>query len=252
MNKPTIEAFILCWNEERMIANTINHYSKFCDKITIIDNCSTDDTLEIIKHLNTKKGYNLSVKQFESENQIRDDKYLYLKNNIWKNSTADWVIVCDMDEILYHPNIIEQLTTAKKNGVGIIQTEGYNMVSNSFPGDYSKPITEQVKTGVRSLNFDKSIIFSPQIIKEMWYAPGAHTCNPIYKKNVIKVNHPEKFKLLHYKYMGLEYLKQRHQMYATRLSNYNKHNNFGGEYLNEKHVEECFSILSKQKLSNVI
>lgn len=249
-----VEAFILCWNEEKMIRHTLNHYQKFCNKITIIDNCSTDDSVNIaLLSAMAQQGTNIEIKQFETKEQIRDDAYLHIKNTIWKNSTADYVIVCDMDELLYHTNIIEQLNIAKKNKVGIIPVNGYNMVSDTFPENYLIPITQQVNTGVRAFNFDKSIIFSPQIIDEMLYGPGAHTCNPIYKKDTPKITHNETFKLLHYKYLGYDYLLNKHEQYAKRLSEYNKKNNFGGEYLKgEQHVKECFSILKKQKLLEVI
>ena len=34
--KIQIELFLLCYNEEKMILHTLNYYSKFCSKITII------------------------------------------------------------------------------------------------------------------------------------------------------------------------------------------------------------------------
>lgn len=244
-----IEAFILCWNEEKMIRHTLNHYSQFCSQITIIDNCSNDRTLSIIE----TEYPTVKVIQYESNNQIRDDAYMHIKNTVWKNSTADWAIVCDMDELLYHPDLIKQLTDAKEQGVGIMRVEGYNMCSNFFPEDYTKPITDQIKKGVRATNFDKSIVFCPQIIEETLYGTGAHTCNPIYKPGKQKVNSPNTLKLLHYKYLGYDYLLEKHKQYAARLSDYNKKNNFGAEYINyQKQVRECFEILEKSKLVNTV
>lgn len=244
-----IEAFILCYNEEKLIRHTLNHYGNICKKITVIDNCSTDKTLDII----TIEYPKVIIKQFDTHDQIRDDAYLHIKNSVWKESKADFVIVCDMDELLYHPNLYEELKKAKQNGVAMFTTKGYNMVAEYFPENYNIPITEQVKTGVRAFNFDKKIIFSPHFVQNILYAPGAHTCNPIFYPNAPKNVHPEPLKLLHYKYLGREYLKERHNMYAARLSDYNKRNLFGGEYLKgDQHVNECFNLIKQTKLLTVI
>jgi glycosyltransferase involved in cell wall biosynthesis len=40
-----------CFNEERFLPYFLRHYSTFCDKIFIFDNCSTDKSKEIIKSL---------------------------------------------------------------------------------------------------------------------------------------------------------------------------------------------------------
>lgn len=246
----TIEAYILCYNEEKMILHTLNHYSKFCTHITIIDNCSTDNTIDLINHSGIP---NITLKQFDTKGKLRDDAYELIKNTCWHKSEADFVIVCDMDEFLYHPNLINELKLAKENGFGIINTEGYNMFSETFPTDYSKPITEQIKRGARAYNFDKNIIFSPKLIENINYYPGAHKCNPVYYNNAKDVRPKTKFKLLHYKYIGYDYLVQKHQSYAQRLSDYNKTYNYGGEYLKgEKHVKECFQQLKKRNLPIVI
>lgn len=252
-NKLTIEAFILCYNEEKMLPHTINHYSGICDKITIIDNESTDNSINELKEAAKTTDTEICIKQFDTKGKLRDDAYLLIKNTCWKKSTADFVIVCDMDELLYHPNLISELKIAKENGFGIINTEGYNMFSETFPNDYTKSIIQQIKRGARAFNFDKNIIFSPKLIENINYQPGAHTCNPIYYNNAPDIRPKTKFKLLHYKYIGYDYLVEKHRSYAQRLSDYNKTHNFGGQYLKgEKHVKECFSQLKKLNLPIVI
>ena len=47
-NKPIVYAYFLCYNEEYILPHLINYYSKFCDKITFLDNKSTDKSIEII------------------------------------------------------------------------------------------------------------------------------------------------------------------------------------------------------------
>jgi len=236
-----IEAFILCYNEERMIRHTLNHYTKFCERITIIDNNSTDDSINL-----AKKHYpNVNVEFFDSGGQYREDLQINIRNNCWKNSRADYVIVCDMDEFLYAPNIRQQLTLMKENDVIIPIVYGYNMVSETFPGSYETDITEQVKVGFRERFLDKSIIFNPSLVKEINYGPGSHFCQPILTVEN-RIDQLVDFKLLHYKFLSKEYLYNKHTNYAERMSEINKQRGFGREYLlGAKYIDDTFRIVDK-------
>ena len=61
------------------------------------------------------------------------------KCNDYKQSlgTADWVIVCDADEIIYHNNLPLILDKYKKNGIQIPKIKGYILVGTKF-GDIYK------------------------------------------------------------------------------------------------------------------
>ena len=41
-NKQKVHVYLLCYNEEDIIAKIIEYYSTFCSKIFILDNYSTD------------------------------------------------------------------------------------------------------------------------------------------------------------------------------------------------------------------
>jgi hypothetical protein len=164
-----------------------------------------------------------------------------------------------MDELLHYSNsgfgIIDFLQ-ALGSSSPIITPYGYNMFSETFPEKYNTQITSLIDKGVRAPNFDKAVLFQPKMLDEINYGPGAHYCNPIIKKEY-EVNlsyRSEHLKLLHYKYIGIDYLTQKHDQYANRLSNYNKVNKFGAEYLKGKqHVIDCFNeIKNSNQLIKVI
>lgn len=233
-----IELFLLCYNEERMILHTLNYYSKFCSKITIIDNESTDNTLNIVKKFDS----NIEIINLYTDGEIRDDLTANIKNNCWKGSNADYVIVCDMDEFLYDENLIEKLKTAKKNNVIIPVVTGYNMISDYFPNNYDLLITDQVKYGIRDRMFDKSIIFNPKMLIDVNYQPGCHSCAPDFNQEKV-VDFLVEFKLLHYKYIDKEYLYQKHKTYSNRLSSINKEKRYGYEYLlGNDFIDKIFSL----------
>jgi len=236
-----IDAFIFCYNEEKMIRHTLNHYSKFCDKITIMDNYSNDETISII----TNEYQNVKIIPFDTNNQCREDIQTSLKNNCWKKSKADYVIVCDMDELLYSDNFSLELEKLNKYKPSICCMIGYEMYSNKFPTNYSKSIFEQIKYGVRNYRFDKTIIFSPKYVKEINYDYGAHTCNPELK-NRYKKNQLIEFKLLHYKYLDRKALIDKHKKYACRLSEINIKQSWGIEYQDgENHIKNKFKKAKK-------
>jgi hypothetical protein len=106
MKTPIIHLYSICYNEKVLMPHFLEYYSRFCEKIHIYDNQSDDETLKICENYS-----NVSVYTFDTSGKIRDDIYLNIKNNIWKKSRgiADYVIICDIDEFLYHPDLMNFL-----------------------------------------------------------------------------------------------------------------------------------------------
>jgi glycosyltransferase involved in cell wall biosynthesis len=89
--KPIVHAFFLCFNEEEILPHLIKYYSTFCEKITIVDNGSTDNSILVAKSFN-----NVEVVNFETNNQFNDGIHVLVKNQVWKN-----YILYRMDYILH-------------------------------------------------------------------------------------------------------------------------------------------------------
>lgn len=241
-----IEAFILCYNESKIIRHTLNYYSKFCDRITVLDNYSNDKSLKIIKN----EYPDVIIKQFGAS-EYREDILTETRNNCWKGSTADYVIMCDTDEFLYADNLIEQLERLKQKKPAICPVIGYEMFSEDFPKAYSKPITDSVKYGIRNYRFDKSIIFSPKKVKNINFDVGAHSCNPEFYEGENKSELVE-FKLLHFKYLSRKYLYDKHAHYLKRQSKINLFYKWGKEYSEGKaHIDKKFEEANKHLLKIV-
>jgi glycosyltransferase involved in cell wall biosynthesis len=238
--KIQIELFLLCYNEEKMILHTLNYYSKFCSKITIIDNESTDNSIIIAKEFDPS----IEIVTLKTNGEYREDLMIETRNKCWKGSKADYVIVCDMDEFLYDEFLLEKLRHAKENSINIPVIIGYNMMSVKFPKNYDLPITTQVKYGIRDRMFDKSIIFNPKNIININFGPGSHSCNPDFKTEDIKDELLE-LKLLHFKYLDKEYLYKRHDNYSSRMSNINREKRYGYEYLlGNEFIDKVFGLSS--------
>jgi glycosyltransferase involved in cell wall biosynthesis len=212
-----IEVFAICYNEEIMLPYFLRHYSQFAERIVIYDNYSTDRSEEICRQFP-----GVEVIKYDSGNQIRDDIYLDIKNNCWKGSTADWVIVCDIDELLYDFGMI--LADVKSHT--IILPEWYEMVSDKLPQGNTQ-IYYEIGYGVCQGLISKCLIFRPDAIKEINYHPGAHGIEPI---GDIRVMETSMIGILHYKYLSADYVIARHAMYQSRLSDINKRMKWGVHY----------------------
>jgi hypothetical protein len=222
MKSVKIHLYTICWNEEKMMPHFLKHYSEFCDEIFIYDNFSNDDTAAICQSFPK-----VNLLQYDSGNEIRDDIYLIIKNSIWKKSrgVADFVIICDVDEFLYHQDLKGYFENLKETGITIMKAYGYDMISEKYPSPEDN-LFSSIKEGVRSINFDKVILFDPNKIDEINYSPGAHGCFPV---GLLK--YPEEpAKLLHYKYLGLEEIINRYSLMSKRLSAFNKKFSFGFHY----------------------
>jgi FkbM family methyltransferase len=224
--KPRISLYSLCWNEEKILPFYLSHYSDFVSQITIYDNMSTDSSIDILKQCKNTK---IKIIQYNTHNQINDSKYLEIKNGCWKNDPSEYVIVCDIDELLYADNILEYLI--KNFQYDVITPKGYEMVSETFP-DLGKKITEQIYNGVFAEGLCKNIVFKPNMLLEINYKPGAHSAQPFGLDLKIK-NFDDELKLLHYKNISLNYIVDRYDQLKNRIGELNIKLGAGNHYFKD-------------------
>jgi hypothetical protein len=131
---------------------------------------------------------------------------MVIKRHAWKYSRgrADWVIVIDADEFLYHPNMLHYLANAMRRGVSVVGSTGCQMVSERFEG--------AARTGFYEGNLNKTAIFSPNLVQEMSYSVGGHRCRRTgqggFERGVC---------LLHQSHLGREETWQRYQARRRRV-----------------------------------
>lgn len=248
-----IEAHLIAWNEASIIGLVIKHYKKFCDHITIWDNYSSDETQLIAESMGC------DVKKFGKKGELSDQAYLDVKNNCWKGSDADWVIIADCDEVLICLPCLYQtqlpgdryawsfmkgrLNFEANNGATIIKTYGWQIYSNQMPQNDLLDIT----TGWHFANYSKYVIFSPKGINEINYKPGAHACDP---KGIVVYSENSPLHLLHYKNIGgVERLLKRNKEYRNRMSYQNRKMGWGIHYYDSeaKVRQEWIERLAKSK-----
>ena len=240
-----IHAHIIAFNEEKMLPFTLDYYSKFCEKIFVYDNMSTDSSDDIYK-----KYSKVEVIKWDSNNEINEFNYTRIKSNEYKNRSrnqnVDWVVVCDCDEFLYHPNLIELLSSYKKMGITVARTSGHEMVSETFPIYDGELITKKVKIGsVKMSNLSKCILFDPDL--DVNYDIGAHG----FSSNRSVFSETDEIKILHYKFLGKEYVSDIYKKRFERLGELNRKNQWGIHYSQIEKVHLMMDEILKSNLNIV-
>jgi len=124
---------------------------------------------------------------------------------------ADWVIVVDADEVVYHPFLLTRLAQCARDGARILKCDGYHMIADHFPTTRGQ-IYEEITTGVRDFFWcHKPCIFSPDV--ELQFAPGRHHL----KEASAPVTETD-IKLLHYRFLGEDYCRARSARNLARMS----------------------------------
>ncbi len=222
--KPIVHAYVVCWNEEKIIPHFLKHYDSIVDKFIIYDNESTDKSVEILKN-NPK----VELVTYKTGSTLRDDAYLVIKNNEWKKSigVADIVIVCDQDEFLYTENLEETIIDFHQSNATIVKAVGYNMMEEHFDHDNCDNIFSVVKSGASAEMYSKQAMFKPGKIKDINYSFGCHYANPVGEISYFD----KEIKLLHCRQLDIDYFISRVAEYQKRLSDFNKKHNLGHHYL---------------------
>ena len=209
-----IEVFCLVSNEELMMTYFMRHYGAFAD-IIILESCSTDRTVEIAHNAGAE------IWSYDMKDEINDQWFTYLKNTCWKESKAEWVMIVDVDEFIYHPNLMKVLQYSPAT---VIRPRFYDMYSKEFPTTEGQ-IYSEVTMGVEQLSPNpKMNIFRPSAITDMNYAPGCHDASP---SGNVKIDIDTDIKTLHMRKLSLSYYLAKNESHSRRRSQLNKDNHWG-------------------------
>jgi len=207
-----------------MLPFYLRHYREVATKFFILDDSSNDGSTE---YLRAQPDVELGSFHKDHDSLVLAAQRFYNEN--WKQSrgAADWVIICNIDEHLYHPRLADYLATEKSRGVTVIPAKGFQMITEDFPAAHER-LSETRRRGMPWAKMDKLSIFDPNAIDEIAYTVGRHTAAP--RGRVLAPSTLE-MKLLHYKYLGLEYLVRRLAELRTGLRAQDIANRWGHKYL---------------------
>ena len=204
-----IDVYSNMFNEEFIVPYWLRHYETFADRIFIWDDASTDRTKELLS-----KSSKVTFLPMEKHGD--DDGYwtqvLFPRYEQYSRGVADWVIIADADEFIYHSNLLGVLAGEKERKTQLIRCEGFAMVSEN-PPTTSNQIYEEIKMGLPDVLESKWTIFSPDAT--IRYGRGRHV-KPLCQKGCTQSN-TTGIKLLHYRYLGAQFFEEHDQKLCERL-----------------------------------
>lgn len=217
-----VHLYALNYNEIRLLPFFFQHYDPIVDHYFIHDDRSDDGSIEYLQ-----ARPNVTLEKFEHgpESYIEPARNFY--NRAWKASrgVADWVIIVNIDEHIHHPRFLEKLAEFRRRKVTAVQCHGWEMVSQAFPE--SGPIEETVPNGVRWSVMDKIAVFDPNALDETRFSDGRHTAT---LRGQVNVARNDDFKLLHYKCLGLDYVRARYRELNARRGSLDVERGVGHQY----------------------
>lgn len=134
--------------------------------------------------------------------------------------------MADVDEFLYHPDFFGCLHRCNKRGVTCIPALGYEMVADRLPAP-GDALAVTIRRGIPHRMMSKLRLFDPNAVEETNFGPGGHVAAPTGK---IVYPRRDELRLLHYKWLGFEYLRRRNAMMETTRRAVDRANNWGHHY----------------------
>jgi len=223
--EPVVYVFAVCFNEAAILPFFLDHYINHVGaaKVVLRDGGSTDGSAEIAARWP-------QVEFIHAPSEKLDDRALMqMRNEAWKplREDCDWVVVCDVDEFLWAPDVRGLLKTLKSQGITLPMVEGFNISSKLHPpfrpGRFLWQDRQSGSGDPRYLN--KNLIFDPAI--DINYTLGCHHCQP---SGPVRRSEGFVFKSLHMCTLSYEHFLSKSLRSAARLSDWNRQTNAGFHY----------------------
>ena len=234
-----IEVHILCCNEAPILNYALRHYLSFAQRVVVHDAFSEDGSRVLVKK------YGADLVDWDTGGKFDDIQNMTLKNECWKGTDADWVIVADVDELIYFPGgVAATLAAYDQKNLPIILPYGWEMCSEVFPTTMGQ-IYEEVKHAARDDHwYGKPILFAPKRIRSLGLGIGAHDCYLVTNEGTLhRARDVERTKpvtwLLHCKHLGpIERIGQLYDLRRTKLSENNVQRRWGNFDPGMKHAHD--------------
>lgn len=223
----------------------LRHYTPWVQKLIFYDGGSTDGTREIIQACPQAE-----LRDWPGSQGMVDDEFTAFANEQWKEARghAEWVVWVDCDEFVYHPDMRALLQRYLEAGINGPQIMGYTMVSDHFPTTDGQ-IYDEIKTGFSDDVWSKQAVFRDNICYNM----GRHSINP--QESGLRSSPTAELKLLHYRALGMDYVRDRHGRNWARVPEHCRRQNLGAntnpEYVGH-HSVAWFEEMINRKWPEVI
>ena len=197
-----VRVYTICKNEAYLMPFWLRHYSSFADEIIVYDENSTDGTADLVRACPKAR---LMRWPFAG---LDDDRFRLAWSGFVSQSRgrADWVLLPDVDELLWAPNARQVLARRLAEGYRLLTAWGINLVPDAPPKDDGRSqFYELAPLGVEAPNYRKSIIVNPS--ESIEYDFGRHHIRRFQGSQCPDVD----FMLYHCHFLGVEHTRARNK-----------------------------------------
>lgn len=212
-----LHVYTMTHNEEYMIKYFLRYYETIADKIFVIDDMSTDKTIDIIK--TCPKATILPYPYPSGLDAIDKNNCL---ENVYKEHSrgkAEWVMILDSDEFVYHPNLRDLLDVQRAKGTRALVTCGLFLASKEIPNT-DKQLFEAMPYSWRKKTWDKEIVFDPEL--DVKFVLGCHP--PTKFSDGVKAKYA-KLMMYHCCFLSRQWIIDHYNIRISRMrdSDYKRH-----------------------------
>jgi hypothetical protein len=206
-SRPHIQIFIVCFNEMPFLKLTIKFYMKLFPNasFTLLDNYSTDDSVEFAM----SQGFR--VVQWGHVDKKSNLELMRVKNSCWKSTRRpnQWTIIVDCDEWLQASE--SDLIDLRDSQITHLNIKAVHMVH-----DKVDETLFSASKGYPDSFYDKKVCFRSDLITDINYTAGAHSCKMIPVSKVHCKASSQTFLLKHYQYASLDFLLDKNKKNYSR------------------------------------
>jgi hypothetical protein len=209
---PRCWAFTLAYQEATLIPYWVRHYTSFCEKVVVYVDAATDDGTDRLARL---AGAEV---RFHDTGGIDDEGFVAFAREHYPEARghADWVVWVDADEFLYHPHLGRRLAELREAGVTRPVVQGYQMVADAPPSGNGQ-IYDEITRGLPAAEYSKTCVFDPAL--DVAWTPGKHHATVTGAD--VRGDGADPLKLLHYRYLGRDWLVARNARNYARCTEAN-------------------------------
>ena len=232
-----IHLYTLCYNEIDILPWVIDYWKRLpVTKAIVYDNESTDGSKEYLQQFDW-----IEVRTFRTEG-MNDSIQRDIKSNAWKESKGitDFVIVCDMDEIIYSPNITPILKKMKDEDYNVLGMPWYMLCATEQPqyqeGKLLHEVAPQhwchqrINHDVEHEHLGKFMLFDPNKVDDMGYSVGCHISHVTPSLSLLEDTSGQVIILHINKGFSEDYFVNWRKKAYDRLSDVNKRSGYCVEY----------------------
>ena len=206
-----IYVYTFCYNNAQILPYIIDYWSKYATKVIVYDNESTDNSKDILSKYNW-----IEIRLYNTNNKYNPEKIQNIKNQCYKEAIgeADYVMVCNIDEVLFFNNkLFQYLLDCKKANIDYFISKYYECISRNMPEYKPQELLQTKCKAVIDQKTKKILLFNPSI--NIAFSNYQYSYNISNNENLQSAS----IITLHCKMLGVAYMKERQNLYLSRMEN---------------------------------